>query len=255
MNLATAHRCRLLVDPPGGAAWNMAVDELLAIGVAEPNELGCALRFYQWEKPTLSLGYFQSLPPDYRDMVERGELALVRRASGGGAILHDRELTYSFVVGIEHPLAADAETLYRHCHAALVTVLARSKVSAELAEHREARPPAEQPFLCFERRAPGDVVVGPSKIAGSAQRRQRQAILQHGSILLATSLHAPQIPGLREISQFQGSPDSLAHELQKELATQLRLAFEMRPLSSTERATAGALVETRYGNRDWTLAR
>jgi len=255
MNVATLHRCRLIVDPPGDAAWNMAVDELLASRVAEAGEPGCTLRFYQWEKPTLSLGYFQSIPPEYQAKVERGGLSLVRRTSGGGAILHDRELTYSLVVALDHPLAADAETLYRRCHAALVAVLARHHVSAMLAEQRDARPPTEQPFLCFERRAPGDVVVGPSKVAGSAQRRQRQSILQHGSILLSRSADAPQVPGLREIASFEGSPESLARELQTELAVQLQLAFVVHPLDEMERTAAVALAQGKYGSAAWNFAR
>lgn len=255
MNVAPVHRCRLIVDPPGEAAWNMAVDELLATRVAEPGGTDCTLRFYQWEKPTLSLGYFQSAPPEYRQKVEQGELSLVRRASGGGAILHDRELTYSLIVALDHPLAADAETLYRRCHAALVTVLARHNVSAALAVQRDERPPAEQPFLCFERRARGDVVVGPSKIAGSAQRRQRQAILQHGSILLETSPHAPQVPGLREIADFQGSPDSLARELQSAFAHQLRLALLVHPLDDAERFAALAIAGEKYASDTWNFAR
>lgn len=255
MNVATLHRCRLVVDPPGEAAWNMAVDELLASRVAEAGELGGALRFYQWKTPTLSLGYFQSTPPEYRAKVEQGMLSLVRRASGGGAILHDRELTYSFVVALDHPLAADAETLYRRCHAALVAVLAGHKVSATFAELRDEQPPAEQPFLCFERRAPGDVVVGLSKIAGSAQRRQRQAILQHGSVLLGSSPHAPQVLGLREITHFQGSAESLARDLQGELAAQLQLEFALQPLNEWEQSAAAALARDKYGSDTWNFAR
>lgn len=255
MNVPREHRCRLLVDRAADGAWNMAVDELLAASVAEHAEEGCALRFYQWSRPTLSLGYFQSTPDEYRAQVERNEIDLVRRASGGGAILHDRELTYAFVVALDHPLAADAETLYRRFHAALVTVLARHQVDAELCNNRDLRSAADQPFLCFERRAGGDVVVGGAKIAGSAQRRQRQAILQHGSVLLATSPHAPHVPGLYEASLFRLTAEELALEWQRELAVLLRLRFVERGLSESELANAADLVRGKYGCAKWTLAR
>src|SRR6188474_2624923 len=86
---------RLIVDPPASGAWNMAVDEAL-LETAAISGLA-TLRFYTWQEPTLSLGYFQSAVdrdhhPDGRDC------PLVRRASGGGAIIHDRELTYSIAL-------------------------------------------------------------------------------------------------------------------------------------------------------------
>jgi lipoate-protein ligase A len=255
MNVAPVHRCRLLIDPPGDGAWNMAVDDLLSSKLEEAPAGGCMLRFYQWSRPTLSLGYFQTIPDEYRARVERGELQLVRRASGGGAIVHDHELTYAFVVPFSHPLAADAETLYRRVHAALVTVLAGIQITACVSDQRDERAPVDQPFLCFERRAGGDVVVHGAKIAGSAQRRQRLGILQHGSILLGVSQHAPQLPGLAEVSKAVLSPDKLARDLQAELAKLLRLEFDTRPLSDAERAQAAQIVREKYGLERWTFAR
>ena len=88
---------RVIVDPPADGAWNMAVDEALLLS---DERTGLTIRFYQWEEPTLSLGYFQSLaereqhPPSV-------DCPMVRRASGGGAILHDRELTYSMVAPLD----------------------------------------------------------------------------------------------------------------------------------------------------------
>src|SRR5262245_32066382 len=89
---------RLIIDPPQKGAWNMAVDQALLESAAASG--GVALRFYQWSEPTLSLGYFQPIaarsehPPSLHSPV-------VRRASGGGAILHDRELTYSIAAPSE----------------------------------------------------------------------------------------------------------------------------------------------------------
>src|ERR1700682_6410647 len=85
------HLCRLLIDPPALGAWNMAVDQALLEHAASG---GWTLRFYSWIEPTLSLGYFQAHRDRRTHTASRG-LPLVRRASGGGAIVHDHELTYS----------------------------------------------------------------------------------------------------------------------------------------------------------------
>ncbi len=118
----------LLIDPPQDGLTNMAVDEAL-LGMAAAGELGPVLRFYQWSPATLSLGYFQRYteraahPPSEH-------CAIVRRASGGGAILHDRELTYSLVLPAGHALTARAEPLYRAVHQALIDVLAERGFAA-----------------------------------------------------------------------------------------------------------------------------
>src|SRR6185295_18138238 len=100
---------RLLIDPPGGGAWNMAVDEALLETAATTGQ--ATLRFYQWQEPTLSLGYFQSVA-DRQQHAASLDCPVVRRASGGGAILPDRELTYS--VALPQPVASSA--LYDACH-------------------------------------------------------------------------------------------------------------------------------------------
>ena len=99
---------KLLVDPPAAGAWNMGVDEMLMERAAEAGT--AVLRFYEWTPATLSLGYFQNAAD--RSGHEASRTApMVRRSSGGGAIVHDRELTYSISLPTSHPLAADAETL------------------------------------------------------------------------------------------------------------------------------------------------
>ena len=118
---------RLLIDPPGSGAWNMAVDETLLEWAAECG--GCAWRFYQWSEPTLSLGYFQAFDAE-KSCVPFS--AIVRRLTGGGAILHDRELTYSLVVPAGHALAARRETLYDAVHRSLIETLAGFGVTAAL---------------------------------------------------------------------------------------------------------------------------
>lgn len=241
----------LIVDPPAAGSWNMGVDEMLMQRAAEQGV--ATLRFYEWSPATLSLGYFQNAA-DRTGHAASLESALVRRSSGGGAILHDRELTYSISLPIGHPLAADPETLYRRMHGLLLESLTEFGLTATLNEHALLQIGGE-PFLCFERRAVGDVVLDGFKICGSAQRRRRGAILQHGSILLARSPAAPELPGIAELS---GKVVAGA-ELRSSLIEGWRRTFG--PLSDfvgfndMERAAVERHIAEKYGTDAWTKRR
>lgn len=172
--------CRVIIDPaPSTGAWNMAVDEALLNAAIE--EEGSLVRLYRWSEPTVSLGYFQSLAAT-RDHPLLRELPVVRRLSGGGAILHHHELTYSVTLSAGHPLARIPREMYTSVHFCVVNVLAEFGVAASLRgaadESRGGR------FLCFGRGDAFDVVMGQHKVLGSAQRRRKGAILQHGSLIL-----------------------------------------------------------------------
>jgi len=244
--------CRLLLDPPAAGAWNMAVDEML---LEESAGTGlCFWRFYTWEEPTLSLGYFQS----YEDRCSHAsstKCPVVRRASGGGAILHDLELTYSCVWPEGHALAAGRLRLYEAVHASLIAVLAQFGVQASLCGEAAASQNASQPFLCFCRRSPGDVLVGATKIAGSAQRRLRGAVLQHGSILLAQSAKAPELPGLAEVAALRLPANQLRDAWRDDLASRLGVAWHPDVLSNDQRRRATERWEAKYATERWTRSR
>lgn len=201
-------------DTPQSGRFNMAMDEALLEFGAERS--CCVVRIYEWAEPTVTLGYFQgstsaSTRPASDDSL-RG-LPVVRRLSGGGAILHDRELTYSCVVPASHPVRHDPSELYTLVHEQLIRLLAECHVPATLRRDFNVRSNAEQgqagdgnsaaaePFLCFLRSNPNDIVhASGAKIVGSAQRRRKGVILQHGSLLLAESVAAMGIRGIRELS-------------------------------------------------------
>src|SRR5688572_17520100 len=118
--MSNALDCRLIIDSPAAGPRNMAIDEAL---LSDATENGVAtLRFYQWSEPTLSLGYFQRYDERYQHTGSR-DCAVVRRQSGGGAILHDRELTYSLALPAGHPLARDSQRLYSAIHEAFINML------------------------------------------------------------------------------------------------------------------------------------
>lgn len=239
---------RLLIDPPAPGPWNMAVDETLLESAASTGQP--TLRFYQWREPTLSLGYFQSFD-DRQQHPPSQDCPVVRRASGGGAILHDRELTYSIAVPQATARLTEASHLYELCHQTLITALADFGITAALyrdcsATKSNAKHNVEPPFLCFQRRACFDVVIGNEKIAGSAQRRRRGAVLQHGSVLLARSLQAPELPGIYEAAAVEITAEHLAHRWTPRLAESFNLSFTAGRLSAAERDRAEDLSLRRF---------
>lgn len=238
--------CRLLVDPPAGGAWNMAVDDVLLQSAAQ--EGTCSLRFYEWSQPTLSLGYFQP----FRDRAQHpasSQCAIVRRSTGGGAILHHHELTYSIALPSSHPAARRSLVLYQSVHGCLVEALRALGIVETLAI--VSSQPRNTGFLCFERRAVSDVTLGEGKICGSAQRRTGGAVLQHGSVLLRQSIFAPELPGLVELSHRPVASADLRGAWQARLSRQLQLELKQHTLIPEEVKNAEQVVLSRYAADSW----
>lgn len=186
MSAAVSSSLKVWWDGPADGGTNMAADEWLA---AEADRSGGMLvRFYGWSPTTVSLGAFQRIA-DVADAAGLDGVPVVRRPSGGGAIVHGSDLTYAVAVPRVHPWGGAPQALYDALHAAMAAVLADHGVVA--APFRPvagtARPDGEGPFFCFDRRAAGDLVLpsaGGAKVMGSAQRRLAGVVLQHGSLLV-----------------------------------------------------------------------
>ncbi len=243
---------RLIESPPGRGDWNMAVDAALMESVAAGG--ACCLRFYTWSEPTVSLGYFQEYAARQTHPASAA-CPLVRRATGGGAIVHDRELTYSVVVPADHPLVSPPPELYQVLHRTLVAALAEWHICAALCDDSSHVPVAEEPFLCFQRRASGDVILGGAKIGGSAQRRRRGAILQHGSVLLARSLAAPELPGLAELGGKLIQAAELGQAWRAHLAHDGMIDWQSALLTESESQQASQIAHETYRGADWTFRR
>jgi lipoate-protein ligase A len=244
---------RLLLDPPAPGAWNMAVDEVLLETAAATGR--ATLRFYQWQEPTLSLGYFQSVADRHQHAASR-DCPLVRRASGGGAIVHDRELTYSVAIP-HHDSRSTSGKLYDVFHLTLIETLSELGVSANLYSPTAAicrdGPPSTsqlQSFLCFQRRTCSDIVCRQAKVVGSAQRRRRSAVLQHGSVLLARSAFAPELPGIAELESIAIDPTELATRWTPRMADRLGLVPRAGKLFEAENRTAEAFVVGRFAKTE-----
>lgn len=253
---------RLLEHRDGPAAWNMSVDQAVLESTSSGQHRSAAtLRIYSWQRPTLSLGYFQNhVDSDSRFT----HLDRVRRSTGGGAILHHHELTYGLVLPTAHSERGARTDLYRLVHQAIIAVLRSFAVHAvayrEQQYHEQWRAEREQPggesaFLCFSRRTDEDLTVGGYKVLGSAQRRARGAILQHGSLLLRASEHASELPGIRELTSRDLSFDSLVRPLAREIGGRLDVDFENSDLDAGENARAEQIADDRFNSQHWWLRR
>ena len=243
---------RLIIDEPQEGAWNMAVDEALLESAAAGRP---TLRFYQWREPTLSLGYFQSADERTRHAAS-SNCPLVRRSTGGGAIIHDRELTYSLALPLLRGRGENPESLYHAFHETLIEGLAEHNVRASLFSGESLLEfVASEPFLCFQRRAAGDVLVEGKKICGSAQRRWRNALLQHGSVLLAQSDCAPELPGVFELGGVPLSAADLAQIWLTRLESRLGFRFQIDCLTKAESQGAQRQKEEKFGHAGWNLRR
>jgi lipoate-protein ligase A len=238
---------RLLPYRRADGPWNMAADEVLLQGAAN----GVAsLRFYGWETATVSLGYFQEAGP-VRDHPRLRSLPLVRRASGGAALVHHHEITYAVALPASPPWLDRRENWLGKLHGLLQNVLAGFGVAATVCtENRLCGP-----ILCFLHHTPEDLLVGECKVAGSAQRKQRDALMQHGGILLAQSPHTPELPGLLETAGVAVDPVRLQEALAAGLAELLACTLVPDDWSAAERRAILEVAESRYLTPAWNLRR
>lgn len=209
-------------DEPADGPCNMAADELLA---AEALKRGAmCMRLYGWQATTVSLGGFQR-GADARAEPSIAGVSLVRRPSGGGAIVHGSDLTYAAAVPKTHPWGGRPQLLYDALHEAMRRALAECGVEASLWRPSEspATPGSGEAFFCFDRRSSGDLVVhgrDPTdgrghKVMGSAQRRLAATVLQHGSLLVRRNPDVPTAashPGLADLAEG-GFPVTAARAL------------------------------------------
>jgi len=243
---------RIIHDVAADGAWNLSIDEALFESAAH----GIAtVRFYRWLRPTLSLGYFQRLA-DRSSHASSVQVPVVRRSTGGGAIVHDQELTYSFTAPlVAFRSSAATRSAYDSVHRAAAKLLTQLGVPATLRRHVPLQGPQPEPFLCFLRRADGDVVVDDTKVLGSAQRRSHGALLQHGSLILRRSAVAPEILGLEQwlpdVTDSAELADAWSHALGMELASTVCRGS----LTDDEQRRAELIQATRFKNSAWTERR
>ena len=246
---------RLIPLVTADAAENMAIDQSILDSVSISGVP--VLRFYQWSEATLSMGYFQR----FRTRSEHAAsfpIRCVRRATGGGAIVHDQELTYSICLPVEPGKAWGRDTLYQQTHQAIADALACFGVHAvpfRLSGACIRTKEENSRFLCFQRRTEEDLVVSGYKVLGSAQRKTRTAVLQHGSLLIHASRYAPELPGIGELQSFSIPVQQLIEKIVINLSAGLNLDWNEGELTDHEKQMASKISQERFTNAAWTMRR
>ncbi len=261
---------RLLLDGGLPGPRNMAVDEALAESVAAGASLP-VVRLYRWAPPCLSLGASQPFEAVDAAFCAAEGIDIVRRPTGGRAVLHHLELTYLVAapLGVP-PFGRDLQGAYGHICQGLVCGLRRLGVAATVAGAGVGpmvRPQEAVP--CFLGPAAGEVVVAGRKLVGSAMRRVGDSILQHGSVLLGWDARlqagclgasepaklAAAVITLAEILGAPPTPDALAAALVAGFGETFGVVLEPSALTAREVARAELLEAERYRHERWTRAR
>ena len=174
---------RFICDEPAVGRWNMAVDEAILNAVGSGKQLP-TLRLYTWEPACLSLGVSQPVNDADGAAIAAQRWDIVRRPTGGRAILHTDELTYSLTVPADHELAKlDIISSYRKISTALMIAL--DMLGANPQSERRTEPAAKKPnAVCFETPSHYEITSGGHKLVGSAQMRRKAGLLQHGTLPL-----------------------------------------------------------------------
>jgi lipoate-protein ligase A len=263
---------RCLITSRARGAWNMAVDEAILESTGRGQTLP-TLRLYDWAPACLSLGYAQSYTDVDVERLKANGWDVVRRATGGRAILHVDELTYSVIAPPDEPrIRGSILESYHRLASALISAVRALGLPVEMEENAPPSNTAKGP-VCFEVPSAYEIVVAGKKLIGSAQARKKEGVLQHGTF----PLHGD----LTRITQVLAFPDEQARTaaaqklLQRattaetvagrvipwETAAQAfihafesELGIKLQPgdLTPAENARAEELVQKKYGHSSWT---
>jgi lipoate-protein ligase A len=256
-------RWHFLVTPSADGVFNMALDEALMRRAARTGD--AVFRVYGWSSPTLSLGRNQLARDRYDDATARAlGVSFVRRPTGGRALLHHREITYSATMPAATASVGSARDMYHFINGVLLAGLRRLGVPATRASETTSLPPGVRP--CFDVPAEHEIVVGRRKLVGSAQWRHGGALLQHGSILVRDDqtligrlMKAPLTagPGAATLADALGREPPL-----EELAGMLRVSLQeataahLTPLVPEVELDADvAALRLAYSSDAWTWRR
>lgn len=249
---------RLIDAGYSSPAMNMAIDEALLTSKLP------VLRFYGWKPAGLSIGYFQSVKSFNFESLKKHNIELVRRLTGGNAVLHDKEITYSFIIGEEEMPKSVIES-YKIISKGLLDGLKNLGLKAAMNDEVEK---GEKSAVCFNDPSWYEILVNGKKIAGSAQKRVNGKILQHGAILIDVDVE-------KYCSLFKNCTDSLIEKLRKRVTsinlevradynqvkeairkgfeTALEIEFQESQLNQEEMDLAVKLDKEKYSKDEWNL--
>jgi lipoyl(octanoyl) transferase len=264
---------RLLYTPPSSGAWNMAVDESILEHIHR-GESQPTLRLYSWNPPCLSLGHAQSFADVDMERVKSNGWEVVRRMTGGRAILHTDELTYSVTGSAEEPvLAGGILESYNRLAQALMFAMRELGLPVEIKEEEVSRALGETNPVCFEVPSTYEITVNGKKLIGSAQARKKEGVLQHGSLPLTGDLkricqalifkdetareNAAQrlltrATTVESITGVETDWETAAQAFVHGFEAQLGIHFQRGEMSQSESERAEELVKGKYAHPSWT---
>lgn len=265
---------RLLITPAARGPWNMAVDEAILEHIGR-GEAAPTLRLYDWDPACLSLGQAQPFADvDVGRLREHG-WDVVRRPTGGRAILHTDELTYSIIAPASEPaVAGSLLESYNRLAAGLLHAVRALGLPADMNTGSHPHPAGDSSNpVCFEAPSAYEITVGGKKLIGSAQARRREGVLQHGSLplhgdltriteaLVFSSTERRRAAAERLLRRATTAETILGHAVswtqaaeafQRGFETELGLKLSAGALSAGEQTRAEDLMQHKYAHSSWT---
>lgn len=263
---------RLLITPPARGAWNMALDESILEHIGRGESIP-TLRLYAWNPPCLSLGHAQPFSDVDTARLKQHGWEVVRRATGGRAILHTDELTYSVIASLNDPhVEGSVLESYNRLAQALLLAVKELELPVEMKEEKTNSNSNQNP-VCFEVPSTYEITVNGKKLIGSAQARKKEGVLQHGSLPLTGDLTricqalvfeseaAREEASKRLLARATTVESALGREVGWETAAQafvhafeaqLGLSLKRGALSESESRRTEELVNEKYDHPSWT---
>lgn len=266
-------RWRLIKHPAAAGAWNMAVDEAILESVNAGESLP-TLRLYAWDPACLSLGHAQNFSEvDFDTLYQKG-WHVVRRPTGGRAILHIDELTYAVIAPeTEQRVRGGVLESYLRLSAALMDALKRLGLSPQANEKSPQKSTGQPNPVCFETPSNYEITVNGKKLIGSAQARRGKGFLQHGTLPLQGDLtriistltfedpidkeNAKKrlLERATTVQSELGSTltwDEASAAFQQAFSEVLKISFTPGELTAEEENRVRRLVAEKYGHDSWT---
>lgn len=267
------YKWRLITSAPSTGAWNMAKDEAILEAVME-HVVPPTLRLYSWDPASLSIGHAQPVSEVDIDNLKQKQWDIVRRPTGGRAILHTDELTYSVCAPLDdkHIRGSVIES-YRQISKCLLRALELCGVTADAKPKSDQDRSLSKDPVCFQYPSDYEITHQGKKIIGSAQARKKNGLLQHGSIplfgditrIISVLTFESEEKKNNAVHRLMSRATTLEYALGKEiswkdLADAIVSAFEEKlsiqlirtSLTTDELSRAKLLCDTKYAHRSWT---
>lgn len=266
---------RIIFDGVSDAYLNMARDESILRSRIDSN-VPDTIRFYSWDKPSISLGYFQTAEKeiDLENCIKYN-IPVVRRITGGRAVFHEREITYSIIVSEDNPFfSGTIKDVFFSVSKCLLHGLKLMGITGEIIQKPSPKGKLRNP-LCFNSVSWYEIAVSGRKIIGSAQTKKKGVILQQGSILLnfypenimclfkffeksneeVINTLNRNITGIEKVLGYTIDPFTVRECLMQGFKKYWDGSFSLGELTDKERKIESELYENKYNNHNWNILR